>query len=101
MIFAARRRGFWARVLLFVMMVLSLSLTGCPPQGGGGKSLLGGKGEKPFALLPFREPEPAAPDPATVWPPRAVWVVRQEWKSPEQIKTLMESVKQAGLNTVL
>jgi len=41
------------------------------------------------------------PRPRDVWPPRAIWVVRQVYDSPAQIADLMEECYRAGLNTVL
>jgi len=54
---------------------------------------------QPRVSEPSRHVRP--PDPAAVWPPRAVWVVRQAYESPEQIAALMEDCRQAGFNTVL
>jgi len=75
----------------FCVIVLLLSMFGCQPP----------LGEEP--LLRIGEPTRyvRSPDPATVWPPRAIWVVRQVYDSPEQIATLMENCRQAGFNTVL
>ena len=41
------------------------------------------------------------PDPATVWPPKALWMVRRAWRSPDEIASAMEQCRQAGFNTVL
>ncbi len=41
------------------------------------------------------------PDPAKVWPPRAVWAVRETYESPERIAELMERCRDTGFNTVL
>lgn len=35
------------------------------------------------------------------WPIRAVWVVRETYDSPEEIAELMQSIHEAGLNTVI
>ena len=64
-------------------------ILGCPPSSGPGG---------PTVLSPDR---PRPPAPRDVWPPRAVWVVRQVYSSPDQIADLMEKCRQAGLNTVL
>lgn len=55
----------------------------------------------PRAGRPAAPTKPLVPPLIDVWPPRAVWVPREIYKSPQQIAALMEAVRQAGLNTVL
>lgn len=76
--------------LVLLIAVLAALLFSCRPGGSGGGS--GGL---------FPPQEPPAPRLDEVWPPRAVWVVRRTWQSPEQIIDLMEQCKQLGLNTVI
>jgi len=59
-------------------------------------------GPQPKArVTPAPSPRPVVPPLVDTWPPRAVWVPRDIYKSPRQIAALMEATKQAGLNTVL
>ena len=78
-----------------------LALAGCTPES----RRLTGDGGRIQRFPPQHsqtpEPEPAPPDPRTVWPPKAIWVVRHAWSSPEQIAGLMEQCQAAGFNTVL
>ncbi len=79
-------------VIAMIGCASSWLVTGCTPeQTAKLQSLSIIKTERP----------PPAPDPRTVWPPRAVWVVREKYSSPAEIAALMENCKQAGLNTVL
>lgn len=77
--------------------LVTIALAGChalpgpPPQRQDRRPAAG--------TVPVERIQP--PDPAAVWPPRAVWVVRQAYNSPEQIAAIMERSAQAGLNTVL
>ena len=83
------------------LLLATLWLTGCNgSKSGGGKKtlgLFGGAGK----LFKPKVKEPPRPDPSTVWPPHAIWVVRQPYHSPGEIAALMEQCKQAGFNTVL
>lgn len=73
-----------------VAALVLLLFTGCPPQGKDRFSTGLGAGKK----------EPPPPDLREVWPPKAIWVVRQVYDSPQQIADLMERIKNTGLNTV-
>jgi len=55
----------------------------------------------PSTGKPAPPPRPVMPPLIDTWPPRAVWVPREIYKSPQQIAALMEAVRQAGLNMVL
>ena len=55
--------------------------------------------DQPKADRPARPVHP--PNPNTVWPPRAAWVVRRVYESPQQIADLMENCHQAGFNNIL
>lgn len=85
-----------------LLALMFTAAAGCGPEhpwmGGGGRGdqgpSAGGSAAKP-------EPEPLPPDPASVWPAKAIWVIRQRYDSPEQIANLMENCRQAGFNTVL
>jgi uncharacterized lipoprotein YddW (UPF0748 family) len=69
-----------------------LPLGGCTPNGATGVTEPG----------PSRvETHAPPPRPRNVWPPRAVWVVRQTYSSPGEIAALMDNCQQAGFNTVL
>ena len=46
-------------------------------------------------LTPVPPPRPVVPPLVDTWPPRAVWVPRDVYKSPQQIAALMEAAKQA------
>lgn len=85
---------------VFWLTLTALVTTGCNgPKTGGTKkgSLFGGVGR----LFDSKEEEPPRPDPSTVWPPHAIWVVRRPYGSPGEIAALMEQCRQAGFNTVL
>jgi uncharacterized lipoprotein YddW (UPF0748 family) len=41
------------------------------------------------------------PRPEEVWPPHAMWVVRETYETEDEIAQVMENCKQAGMNTVL
>lgn len=71
---------------------------GCTPEKPEAKPQ-----RKPPEIGSFFKPliDPEPPKPKNVWPPRAIWVVRQAYQSPQQIASLMEQCRQAGLNTVL
>lgn len=73
-------------------------LVGCqeagPTASGGRVGATAGPGA-------VGEPVIKPPDPAKVWPPRAVWVVRETYESPEQIAELMDRCRDTGFNTVL
>jgi uncharacterized lipoprotein YddW (UPF0748 family) len=56
---------------------------------------------QPSTGKPAAPSRPVMPPLTDTWPPRAVWVPREIYKSPRQIAALMEAVRQAGLNTVL
>ncbi|GMU22055.1 MAG: hypothetical protein AMXMBFR13_21430 [Phycisphaerae bacterium] len=93
---------FRAAVLMVALAVTGL-WTGCTQQPGTTPArtpnqAVGGWFRPP---QPPPEPEPLPPDPRVVWPPKAVWVVRRAYRSPEQIATLMEDCRRAGFNTVL
>jgi len=55
----------------------------------------------PPGLGPSAPEAVTLPSPETVWPPRAVWVVRQPYASPEEIAAVMDRCAEAKLNTVL
>lgn len=61
--------------------------------------LLVAAGCTPEAGAPGRV-APPKPLPET-WPPRAVWVPREAYGSPEEIADLMERIRRAGFNSVL
>lgn len=73
------------------LMILTL-VVGCPPHGTR-KPSTGGTARPQDDTIPFPVYD--------VWPPRAVWVPRQTYTSPDQIAELMERIRCAGLNTVL
>ena len=73
-------------------------IAGCPPQGQGPST---GPDQQPGPGGVAVQPEPPAPAHEAVWPPNAVWVVRQNYDSPEQIAAVMERSREAGFNTVL
>jgi len=82
------------------LTVIMLVLSGCNNQPSGGKKK-GSFFRGAFRLFQPKPKEPSRPDPNTVWPPHAIWVVRQPYNSPGEISALMERCKQAGFNTVL
>ncbi len=95
-----------AGAMVLLAVVWGAAMTGCTPEQVGGGAAPGpgptrAPGGRKFSLFKPSEPEPRPPDHRTVWPPRAVWVVREEYRSPAEITSLMESIRQAGLNTVL
>lgn len=97
-------RSGWRRAAgrrwLLVMGGLApvMALAGCTPESRGpGWGFSQGQSSR----IEAPEPEPAPPAPRTVWPPKAIWVVRHAWASPEQIAQLMERCQAAGFNTVL
>lgn len=91
------RRSRLASRLLSLSVFAMCGVVGCTPEGAPAPGTSGGA--KRFNLLPRQEPRP--PSPQSVWPPQAIWVVRQRYGSPTEIAALMENVRQAGLNTVL
>lgn len=91
-----RIRGVFAGLL-----GISLLAGGCGPAaheqpGGRGHGSAGQRG-----WSDRNEPEPSPPDPRTVWPPKAIWVVRHAYQSPAEIAALMDTCRAAGFNTVL
>lgn len=95
------RCGFAALALA----LLALGLNGCQDgQWPWQKSTQRSPSKAPRTSIWNRPPKQERihpPDPAKVWPPRAVWVVRQAYRSPDEIAELMEKCQQAGINTVL
>ena len=76
--------------LLALLGCLVLIVSGCGPDGTKGGTfgrVAGGRDDRPPVI--------------DVWPPRAVWVPRQAYRSPQQIADLMQRIRDAGLNTVL
>jgi uncharacterized lipoprotein YddW (UPF0748 family) len=97
----ADSRAIRRRVVSQIIIVpCVLALAGCE-SGSGGGGIPPASGGGGFTIFQQPPPEPAAPDPNSVWPPRAVWVVRQKYSSPEEIAALMQNIRDAGLNTVL
>ncbi len=94
----ARRRsaGGVAAILPFLL----LPVTGCPPQEGPPPGETRQRQEPPPRTLVARRPV-HPPDPASVWPPRAVWAVRQAYRSAQEVTDVIEQCNQAGFNTVL
>ncbi len=87
---AKMNRGTRLGAALALSMGVVISMSGCEPDGGGGRK--GGW---------WRARGEGMPPLTDVWPPRAVWVVRQAYDSPAQIAEVMDQVRSAGLNTVL
>ena len=73
---------------LAVVLAIGWLVGGCGPAGFGKSKPPAGSGDPSTAIR-------------DTWPPRAVWVVRETYDSPEQIAELMEQIRQAGLNTVI
>ena len=74
-----------------------LLLAGCSPQQTAPRGTVR-EGPPP---RPAADPPVAPPHPLSVWPPRAIWVVRQPWQSPQEVADLIERCGRAGFNTVL
>ena len=84
---AGRRAGFIMSIA--VGAGLMLGVAGCDPDGWGGLRSDNNRSDEP--------PNPIV----DTWPPRAVWVVREAYDSPDEIAALMQAIQDAGLNTVL
>ncbi|HQE29339.1 MAG TPA: family 10 glycosylhydrolase [Phycisphaerae bacterium] len=102
----ARMRSFY--FLLTLLVPLGLSVTGCedarkqPVRRDSGSTARPGSAGGGFDWLrPRPEPEPAPPPRQSVWPPKAVWVARAAYRSPDEIIRIMDRACQAGFNTVL
>jgi uncharacterized lipoprotein YddW (UPF0748 family) len=94
-------RWGWTGGWLIAAAAMLMGLGGCGPGAHRGQDSLGpGAGKHSWWPL-ADEPEPAAPDPRTVWPPKAIWVVRHAYQSPKEIAAVMETCRSAGFNTVL
>lgn len=87
--------------------VLLFGIAGCEPPAGQGIGRTNNPGgnaggqsqvRKPEPIV---EPEPSPPALKDVWPPKAVWVARMTFRSPEQVTQVMDRCCQAGFNTVL
>ncbi len=91
---AGKLRAGAGRRLAFLVITVLAALAGCTPltQGPGGRGPTTGPGEVA---------EPKRPAKRDVWPPRAIWVVRRIYDSPQQIADLMDRCCDAGFNTVL
>ncbi|MBI4579561.1 MAG: family 10 glycosylhydrolase [Planctomycetes bacterium] len=94
---------------LVSLMALTLLVAGCPegqtqwggrqepgPSGGGTSS-----GYRRGPGLPRPEPEPPPPALKDVWPPRAIWVARMTYRTPDDVVRVMDNCCRAGFNTVL
>lgn len=90
---------------------MSMAITGCEDTrarpGGRDGSQSGTRidhGRRPgLADVSTNQPEPEPPPPPRekVWPPKAIWVARGAYRSPEEIAAMMDRICQAGFNTVL
>lgn len=91
--------GALSRRFLPGLPVLLMALAGCTPQKD--RPAQRTDDSRGFSFFRPVEKEPSAPSLRDVWPPRAIWVVRQKYHSPEEIAEVMDNCCQAGFNTVL
>jgi len=99
-------RTRWVDVFILLLSVSGLMPAGC--DGPSAQPVRDGASATPARpagtldlLRPRPEPEPAPPPRQSVWPPKAIWVARSAYRSPEEIIRIMDRCCEAGFNTVL
>lgn len=95
---------------MWLIACSAVGLTGCDPNAGrtverdgsrSGTRITQTPPKTPQNRTPLPEPEPSPPPREKVWPPKAIWVARSAYRSPDEIIQIMDRVCSAGFNTVL